>query len=301
MDIVGTRPQRTLSRSTAIRGRGLISGQAVCLRFHPAPPDTGIVFQRVDLPGAPAIPAHVSAAVGTHRRTTIGSLSHSVTVVEHVLAALAALRIDNCYLELDGPEPPGLDGSAAEYVRLLVGAGSVVQPRSRRIWSVAQPLTLRREGATLTFHPSPPGRRELRLTYVLDYGPFAPIVPQRFSLHLSPATFMQEVAACRTFLTIAEAQQLREQGIGTHLRAADILVFGPQGPLDNRLRYADEPARHKILDLIGDLALLGEDLAGHIVAYRSGHTLNVELARRLWQGLGNGSRAQSASVRLRAA
>jgi UDP-3-O-acyl-N-acetylglucosamine deacetylase len=136
---------------------------------------------------------------------------------------------------------------------------------------------------------------------LLDYGPFAPIAPQRFSLRLSPATFLQEVASCRTFLTVTEAQQLREQGIGTHLRPADILVFGPRGPLDNRLRYADEPARHKILDLIGDLALFGEDLAGHIVAYRSGHTLNVELARRLWQGLGKNGRARSVSAQLRAA
>lgn len=284
MQILATRAQRTLARSATLTGRGLISGQPVRLSLHPAPPDSGIVFRRLDLPGTPLIPAQVSAAVGTQRRTTLSSSSHSVTVVEHLLAALAGLRIDNCRIDLEGPEPPGLDGSAADYARLLLSAGSILQPRPRRIWSVTQPLTLRREGATLTFHPPPPGCCELRLTYLLDYGPFAPIAPQRFSVRLTPAVFLQDVAPCRTFLTVREAQQLREQGIGTHLQPSDILVFGPSGPVDNRLRFADEPARHKILDLIGDLALFGEDLAGHIVACRSGHTLNVELARRLGQG-----------------
>lgn len=284
MQILATRAQRTLARSVTVAGRGLISGQPVHLTLHPAPPDSGIIFRRVDLPGAPLIPAQVAAAVGTQRRTTLGHLNQSVTVVEHLLAALAGLHMDNCRIDLDGPEPPGLDGSAADYVRLLLSVGCLLQSRPRRIWTVTQPLTLRREGATVTFHPPPPGSCELRLTYLLDYGPFAPIAPQRCSLPLTPATFIQEVAPCRTFLTLREAQQLRESGIGRHLQPADILVFGPRGPVDNRLRFADEPARHKILDLIGDLALFGEDLAGHIVACRSGHTLNVELARRLEQG-----------------
>ncbi|MCS7022084.1 MAG: UDP-3-O-acyl-N-acetylglucosamine deacetylase [Gemmataceae bacterium] len=283
MHIVATRPQRTVARTVTLEGIGLVTGAAVRVRFHPASPDSGIVFYRRDQPGAPAIHARVSAAIGTCRRTTLGTAGQGITLVEHLLAALAGLRIDNCWVELDGPEPPGLDGSAAAYVRLLLQAGVVVQNRPRCIWAVQQPLTVRREGATLTLYPPPPGSAELRLSYLLDYGTYGPIPQQRYTVRLTPGEFAREVANCRTFVTAAEARQLREQGIGRHLRPADIVVFGNRGPLDNRLRFADEPARHKILDLIGDLALFGADLAGHVVAYRSGHTLNVELVRRLCQ------------------
>jgi UDP-3-O-acyl-N-acetylglucosamine deacetylase len=122
---------------------------------------------------------------------------------------------------------------------------------------------------------------ELHASYRLDYGLGAPIAPQTHTLTLCPHTFAREIAPCRTFLTQTEAHALRSQGIGRHLAPADLLVFGPRGPIDNRTRFADEPARHKILDLFGDLALCGFDLAGHLVAYRSGHALNVELARQL--------------------
>jgi UDP-3-O-acyl-N-acetylglucosamine deacetylase len=202
-------------------------------------------------------------------------------LVEHLLAALYGLRIDNCWVELDGPEPPGLDGSAAVFVRTLWQAGIVRQDRPRRIWAVTHPLQVTHDGATLTLHPPAPGSCELRLSYLLDYGATAPIPPQRFTLRLQPADFTHQVATSRTFVTVGEAHQLRQQGIGLHLQPSDILVFGPRGPLHNRLRFADEPARHKVLDLVGDLALFGEDLAGHLVAYRSGHTLNVELVRSL--------------------
>jgi UDP-3-O-acyl-N-acetylglucosamine deacetylase len=119
------------------------------------------------------------------------------------------------------------------------------------------------------------------VSYLLDYGALGPIPRQTFTLDARPADFAHEVASCRTFVTAAEAEALRAQGVGKHLTANDLLVFGHRGPMDNRLRFADEPSRHKVLDLVGDLALCGFDLAGHVVAYRSGHALNVELARRL--------------------
>lgn len=279
MRVIGYRYQRTLLGPAAVAGVGFITGSRVVARFCPAPPGTGLSFRRVDLPGAPTVPARVEAVTGTQRRTTIGPPDSGVTLVEHVLASLAGLRVDNCVVELDGPEPPGLDGSALGFVEALTAAGITNQPARRPVYAAAEPVVVRAPGATLAVHPAT--APELRVSYRLDYGDGAPIPPQTHTLSVCPASFAQDLANCRTFLTEAEAAGLRQQGIGRHLTAENLLVFGRGGPIDNRTRFADEPARHKILDLIGDLALCGFDIAGHVVAYRSGHALNVELARRL--------------------
>ncbi len=285
MRVLGYRPQRTLARATTLCGVGFITGSRVVARFHPAPPDSGIAFRRTDCPGAPTVSARADRVTGTQRRTTLGPPETGVTLAEHVLAALAGLRIDNCLIELDGPEPPGLDGSAAGFVAALTAAGATAQPARRPICTVADPVAVRAPGATLVFHPAADdGDGDLRVSYRLDYGPRAPIPPQTYTVSVSSGTFGRDIAPCRTFLTEPEALALRAQGIGRHLRAADLLVFGPSGPIENRTRFADEPARHKVLDLLGDLALCGFDLAGHLVAYRSGHALNVELARVLTGG-----------------
>jgi UDP-3-O-acyl-N-acetylglucosamine deacetylase len=200
------------------------------------------------------------------------------------LAALAGLRVDNCEVELDGPEPPGLDGSAAGFVEAITRAGTELQIARRPVRAATAPVVVSAGGATIALHPAEePG---LRVTYHLDYGPVGPIPRQTFTTDLRPGPFAG-VAGCRTFVTAAEAEALRAAGVGRHLTAADLLVFGPRGPIGNRLRFADEPARHKVLDLVGDLALCGFDLAGHVVAYRSGHALNVELARALAAAAGN--------------
>jgi UDP-3-O-acyl-N-acetylglucosamine deacetylase len=187
--------------------------------------------------------------------------------------------VDNCVIELDGPEPPGLDGSAWGFVRAVADAGVVIQGGRRPILTVDAPVVVSQNGATIALHPT--DRSELRVSYLLDYGPTGPIPRQAFTVDVSPESFTREVAGCRTFLLEQEAAELRAQGVGRHLSAKELLVFGPRGPIDNALRYGDEPARHKVLDLIGDLALCGFDVAGHVVAYRSGHALNVELARAL--------------------
>jgi UDP-3-O-[3-hydroxymyristoyl] N-acetylglucosamine deacetylase len=278
--VIGYRYQRTLTDTASVTGVGFITGSQVVVRFHPAPPDAGLSFRRVKLSGAPyTVPARVEAVTSTQRRTTLGPPECGVTLVEHVLAALAGLRIDNCTVELDGPEPPGLDGSSQGFVEALTSAGVTLQPARRPIYTVTEPVVLHAPGATLAVHPAT--TPELRVSYRLDYGLASPIPPQTHTLTVCTGTFAQDLASCRTFLTDAEAHALRQQGIGKHLSAKDLLVFGRGGPIENRTRFADEPARHKILDLIGDLALCGFDLAGHIVAYRSGHALNVELARVL--------------------
>ncbi len=288
MRVIGYRHQRTLAAPVTVGGAGLITGARVTARFVPAPPHAGLTFRRTDL-RAPAVRALAANVTGTQRRTTLGPPDAGVTLVEHVLAALAGLRVDNCEVELDGPEPPGMDGSAVAFARALQSVGTVKQSARRPVCAVSEPVTVRAPGATLALHPSAePG---LRVSYRLDYGPNAALAPQAHTLAVSPDAFARDIAACRTFLTEAEAHALRAQGVGRHLGARDLLVFGPRGPIDNELRFADEPARHKILDLLGDLALCGFDLAGHVVAYRSGHALNVELARALARAAAPNGRA----------
>jgi UDP-3-O-acyl N-acetylglucosamine deacetylase len=272
---IGYRPQRSLARSVEISGLGFITGAPVTLRFLPAAADTGIAFRRVDQPNAKPIPALADSVTGTQRRTTLGRGANQVTLVEHVLAALAGMRIDNCMVELDGPEPPGLDGSAGRFVGAIIEAGVILRP----VWAATEPVILRQGNATLSFHPA--AEDELRLSYTLDYGPQAPIAPQTHTEAITAASFQHAIAPCRTFVLEEEARELQKQGVGRHLTAAELLVFGPAGLIDNKLRYLNEPARHKILDLIGDLALSGMNLTGRIVAYRSGHPLNVELAKTL--------------------
>ena len=295
MRVIRYRQQRTLAAPVEVGGVGFITGARVLARFRPAPAGTGITFHRTDVAGA-VIPARVPEITGTQRRTTLGPAATGITLVEHLLAALAGLRIDNCRVEIDGPEPPGLDGSAAGFVAALGAAGAVHQPTRRPVYAVDEPVTVSAGGATLSLHPCDSSRHTpcavaghgtrsvpatLRVSYLLDYGLRSPIGRQSYTVDATTENFVREVASCRTFLTEPEAHALRAQGVGAHLTPAEVLVFGPRGPIGNRLRFADEPARHKVLDLIGDLALCGFDLAGHVVAYRSGHALNAALARRL--------------------
>jgi UDP-3-O-acyl N-acetylglucosamine deacetylase len=284
------RYQRTLARPAELEGIGFLTGAVVRLRFCPAPPETGIVFVRTDLRPQAQVRAYIGQVTSTQRRTTLGRAPVQVELVEHVMAALAGLRIDNCIVELNGPEPPGMDGSARQFVAALHQAGVVLQAARRAVWTVTEPLVVARDGATLALHPTTAD--ELSISYILDYGPTSPIGRQAHTQAITPQHFANELADCRTFLLEEEATELRRQGLGARTTAADLLVFGRRGPIANRVRYANEPARHKILDLLGDLSLFGHDLRGHVVAYRSGHLLNVALVSALTQRLMEGSPPQ---------
>ena len=301
------RPQRTIERATEVCGTGFLTGATVRLRFLPAPPHTGIVFQRSDLRHTPRIAAHIDNVTGTDRRTTLGTSPAQVGLVEHVMAALAGLRIDNCVVDVNAPEPPGLDGSAQTFVEVLHSAGICLQPARRPVWLIDHSVIINQGNASLAIHPlsavascqlsvvseegdssslttdnwQPATAHDLVVSYFLDYGLTSPIVRQVYTGAINPMTFAQELARSRTFLLEAEAHALRKQGLGSQTTMADLLVFGPQGPIDNRLRFANEPARHKALDIVGDLALLGMDLVGHVTAVRSGHPLNAALVRAL--------------------
>lgn len=280
-----TRPQRTLRRPAEVVGVGLLTGAKVRLRFVPAGDDEGVAFVRTDLPGSPRLPALAARVTDTSRRTTLGRPPAQVTLVEHALAALAGLRIDNCTVELDAVEPPGLDGSSLGFVQALGAAGVRSQSARREVYAVDAPVTVSAGNASLTLHPPASGAAGLTVSYFLDYGPRSPIARQVYTGEVTPSTFAREIASARTFLLEAEALEMRRRGLGVNTSPTDLLVFGKRGPIDNAVRFANEPARHKVLDVIGDLSLAGVDLCGHAVACRSGHPLNVLLARTLAESI----------------
>jgi len=277
------RLQRTIARDAEVRGVGFIQGTDVAVRFRPATADQGVVFVRTDLPGRPSVPAHIRHVIPRQRRTTLQQGEATVEMVEHVMAALSGLRIDNCVVEIDAPETPGCDGSSQAFVDALTGAGVVELDRQRDTLVIERPVTVREGNAVLTAHPG--GDEGLVLSYHLDYGRQTPIGAQSLFVDISPETFRDELAASRTFLLENEAQALRAAGIGSRTTESDLLIFGPNGVIGNELRYRDECVRHKILDMLGDLALLDKDLSGYVVAHRSGHQLNAALVRKLLEAV----------------
>jgi UDP-3-O-acyl N-acetylglucosamine deacetylase len=294
---VGWRWQRTIACSVSVEGIGYITGRWSRLRFRPAPPNTGVLFQRIDLAEAPVIPARVEQVTGANRRTIIGHAPAQVELIEHVMAALMGLRIDNCIVEVNAPEPPGLDGSALCFAQALMEEGGILLQREPQpVFAADEPVTVTDGRATLTLHPCE--EPELRISYLLDYGARSPIGYQRHSQVIRPELFMHEMAMCRTFLLVSEAETLRQLGIGQNTTTADLLVFDQQGVMGgNSLRFANEPARHKALDMVGDLGLLGADLQGHLVGYKSGHALNAMLVRRLVQELMQPQAVPASSMR----
>jgi UDP-3-O-[3-hydroxymyristoyl] N-acetylglucosamine deacetylase/3-hydroxyacyl-[acyl-carrier-protein] dehydratase len=281
--LTSRRSQCTLARATEVRGVGFFHGSDVRLRLQPAGPDTGIVFERSDLADRPSIPALITHVVPSQRRTTVQNGTAQVEMIEHVMAALAGMRIDNCRIEVDAPECPGCDGSSRPFVEALAAAGSVEQDRPRQALVIERSFTVREGDALLAAHPGPADA--LTLSYHLDYGEDSVISSQSFLIDVSPLSFRRDLADCRTFLLEGEAQALRAAGIGSRATPADVLIFGRDGVIGNTLRFPDECARHKVLDMVGDLALLGMDLHGFVVAHRSGHHTNAALVRRLLQSL----------------
>ena len=195
-----------------------------------------------------------------------------IELVEHVMAALAGLQVDNCRVRLDAPEPPGFDGSSQPLVDAILATGIRPQQRPRMCLMVDRPFRVGDGKREIRIRPL--SRPELAISYHLDYGPDSPIAPQNTTCRINPESFANEIAAARTFVLEAEVASLQAQGFGKTLTFRDLLVFGPSGPIGNPLHYPDECARHKILDLVGDLAFLGCDLVGHVDASCSGHETN---------------------------
>ena len=273
------RNQRSVQREGTLRGIALHSGAEVDVRIRPAPADAGVTFVRTDLPGSPRIPAD-AAHLSTQRRRTaiVGENGAEVHTVEHLLACCTGLRVDNLIVEVSAAELPGMDGSAKPYVELLRSLGIVEQRSPRREIVVDEPVAVAAgEDISLVAFPYDAG---FKVSYTLDYAhPFLGV--QHVSFTMSEEGFARDIAPARTFVLASEAEALRKAGLGQGASHENTLVVGDKGVIGNTLRWPDEFARHKVLDLLGDLFLAGADLRGHVYAHRTGHAANLRLVERI--------------------
>ncbi len=285
--------QTTLRAVAEIAGRGLFSGVDVRTVFRPAPADTGIEFVRTDLPGKPRVKACPENLVKKPRRTALLRGEAQVDTVEHVLAALAGLEIDNAIVEVDAPEMPTGDGSALPFVETLLDAGKVELDAPRTVFELPEPFMVSEGDASIMAMPNPTG---LSLIYNLDYDGNA-IPSQSFMFQCNPERFPEDVAPARTFCLEEEVETFRRQGVGLGATYENTLIVSADGSIvENTRRFDDEFARHKMLDLIGDVSLLGAKLKARVVAVRSGHSLNMVFVNRLRSLMRERKRDQARSV-----
>lgn len=247
--------------------------------MHPAPVDSGIVLVRSDLPGRPSCPAHVSHRTDAKLRTNLQHGEAQFEMIEHLMAALYAMEIDNCIVEINGLELPGLDGSSKPYIDALAGAGLVIQAAQRPRLVIDQLITLREGSSWISAAPVPTGISHFGYQLVFDHQ--GPIANQSYGFSCTPIRFSRDVAPARTFVSEEQAKALHAKGVAKHVSYQDLLVFGDNGPIDNKVRFRNECARHKALDLVGDLALVGVELVGKFISYRGGHSLNGRMASAL--------------------
>jgi UDP-3-O-[3-hydroxymyristoyl] N-acetylglucosamine deacetylase/3-hydroxyacyl-[acyl-carrier-protein] dehydratase len=276
------RLQRTIKNEAGLSGRGLFAGDPAQVTFKPAPVDTGIEFVRTDTPERVTIRATPASLAERSRRTSLRKGAVAVETVEHCLAAISALGIDNLTVEVSAPEMPAPDCSSMKYFRTLKEAQIIEQDAEKKEFIISEPVSISHSGASIYALPGDE-EKGLSITYDLDYTGHTGIGRQIFGCRLTPQSFEKNLAPARTFLLEAEAKQFQSRGVGKHLGPRDILVINSDGPIKNSFRFPDECVRHKIVDLIGDLALLGRALQGRIVAYRSGHTLNQMLVKKLYE------------------
>jgi UDP-3-O-[3-hydroxymyristoyl] N-acetylglucosamine deacetylase/3-hydroxyacyl-[acyl-carrier-protein] dehydratase len=280
-DGASVRPQRTLAREVEFRGVGLHTGREVRVVLKPAEAGTGVEFVRTDLAGEPTVRAAGAYLKTRERRTCLNHGQAEVFTVEHLLAALWAMRVDNVEVHIDGEEVPGMDGSARAFVEAIRAAGTVDQKATRTKFVVSEPLHLRDGRTSVAILP---GEGGLHIDYNLDYPEGVGELSgkrQTVSFDLTPENFEKEIAPARTWVFEHEVEPLRAAGLGKGANTANTLVMGPTGVRDNTMQWPDELARHKLLDLIGDLSLCNVDLDAHVIATRSGHGLNMQIVQRL--------------------
>ena len=298
------RKQRTIQMSQSSSGVGLHTGVQSTIAFHPAPENFGIRFIRSDIPGCPEIKADIDHVVDISRGTTIEENDVRIHTVEHALAAVSGLRIDNILIELTGKEPPVMDGSAKDFVESLLKAGIKTQKKMRKVLEITRAVNYTNPYREIDIHVIPANR--FRVTFMVEY-PLPALGTQYEAIYNMQEDFAFEVAPARTFCFLSEVEMLREQGLikGGSLENAVVIVDkemdtieinrlkelfgiehniiqGVNGILNGKvLRFKNEPVRHKTLDLIGDLALLGVPIKGHVTAARAGHASNVEFVKKL--------------------
>ncbi len=269
--------QKTIHRDARITGVGLHTGQEINVHFCPAEPNTGIVFIRTDLPGEPRVKAGVNNVILKPRRTAIIEGSVEVQTIEHLFSVLSVFDIQNLEIRLNGPELPGLDGSALPYYEVLLEAGIAEQSKRGRDILLKETLAVRDGGTSLIALQAPEG---LSISYTLDYN--SPLLEtQFFQINITKETFAREIAPARTFVLEHEVKELQARGLGKGANCQNTLVLGRDGIIGNELRYKNEFVRHKILDLIGDLYLTNGRLNAHVLATRSGHSHNLQLVKMI--------------------
>jgi UDP-3-O-[3-hydroxymyristoyl] N-acetylglucosamine deacetylase/3-hydroxyacyl-[acyl-carrier-protein] dehydratase len=294
--------QHTIGKSVTVSGIGLHTGVEVSMTFHPAEENHGFVFCRTDMPGSPRVRADVDNVIDTLRGTTLSENGAQVHTVEHTLAALVGLQIDNVLIALDGPEPPVMDGSSAVYLAALKSAGIIEQEADREFFVLEEALHYAEPDRGVDIAALP--QDDLRITVMVDYN--SPVLGSQHATLVNIEDFEKEFAPSRTFCFLHELEMLVEKGLirGGDLNNAivivdreideaqikklallfnrDFITVAKEGILNNtELRFRNEPARHKLLDLLGDLALAGVVVKGQIIAARPGHAANVEFARKI--------------------
>jgi UDP-3-O-[3-hydroxymyristoyl] N-acetylglucosamine deacetylase len=273
-----TRWAQTLQKGVSARGKGLFTGVEAEIQFLPAPEGSGVLFQRIDVKGLPQFRADLSLVQGTPRCTIIGNEEFSVQTIEHLMAALSACQVDNVLIRLSGPEVPIFDGSSLKFVEMLDEAGLLQQREEKITMALQKPVYCSGKDALLIALPS----EELRISYTLHYPHSSCVGTQFYSTILDKELFKREIAPCRTFSVYEEVAPLIEKGLlkGGSLENAVVIkddrVMNPGG-----LRFSNEMVRHKILDMIGDLYLMGVSFSAHIIAVRSGHSMNNIFANEL--------------------
>lgn len=272
--------QRTIRRPVSCTGVGLHSGRTVRLTLGPAPAGSGIRFVRTDVGGV-EIEAHVSRVTSAHYATVLAQDGHTVETVEHVLAALVSLGIDNVVVGLDHAEVPIMDGSALPFVNLIREAGIRLQPAPRACLRITRPIEIARETKRIGLYPA----ERFGVSYSISFD--HPLLRhQERTFTVDGPTFVDEIAPARTFTFLKEIEQLRQQGYAIGGSLANAVVVGDEGILNQPLRFEDEFVRHKMLDAIGDLALVGMPVVGHLVVHRGGHDLHTALASKVLEERG---------------
>jgi len=273
--------QHTIAKQISIKGTGLHTGNKVNLTFKPAPADNGINFIRVDLANSPVVKAcveNVSSQDGSLRFSHLEKNGVQIYTVEHLLAGLFGLGIDNLDIEIDNSEVCGLDGSSKGFIEAIAAAGICEQEKERKYISVKEPVMVQDAGASIAIFPSD----KLKISYTLDYNNHF-IKSDFLEIVVGSDLFKNDIAPARTFCLEEEVEELRKKGLGKGANYDNALVVGKKGVINNELRFEDEFVRHKVLDLLGDLYILGQPLKGHIIALKSGHSLNLKMVKKIAQ------------------
>lgn len=272
--------QRTIRKEIQIKGKGIHTANPVTIRFIPAGADTGILFKRTDLTDAPVIKAaagHILDNNKSPRHTSLGYKGVEIQTVEHLMASLSALSIDNLLIEVDNIEIPAMDGSALSFIKILKEAGIEELDSRRKVVVLKEPVCVDSEDAFICAMPS----SKFKISYTLDHNHSPYLKTQYLDIDINEDIFERDIAPSRTFVREGEAEALIKQGYGKGADYENTLVISDKGVIKNKLRFEDEFLRHKILDLIGDLYLLGKPIYTHIIAIKSGHFLNHQLIKKI--------------------